>query len=182
MILINCTSITHMQALISFLKFQIGWWACIWGAGHGYEITAILFCSALGLHHIFTSKHRMVEVKLCAFAVIVGILVDSLLQSGSVITFYGWYLAPLSPFWLWVLWGIFATTLNTSLWFLQTNRVWISGLLGAVLGPLTYIAGVQCGAAGMLLSVNNFVVLSLTWLVVLPLLVIVARYLNSTRA
>jgi hypothetical protein len=99
------------------------------------------------------------------------------LQVTSVIQFYGWSLAFLSPFWLWLLWVLFAMTLNTSLALLQTKPLWLSALAGLVFGPLTYYAGAQLGAASFESSFIHIGALALAWMVALPFLVYMAQQL-----
>ncbi len=117
------------------------------------------------------------EVQLAAIALALGVLIDTLLQATSVIQFYGWSLAFLSQFWLWLLWVLFALTLNTSLAFLQTKPLWLSALLGLVFGPLTYYAGAQLGAASFESSFIHIGALALVWMVALPFLVYMAQQL-----
>jgi len=101
---------------------------------------------------------------------------DSVLQMTSVIDFYGWALGPLSPFWLWLLWALFAMTLNTSLRFLQTHTLWLSCIAGLILGPITYYAGAQLGAASFDNTPLHFGALAITWGFALPALVYAAQH------
>jgi hypothetical protein len=127
-----------------------------------------------GLHVAFAARPRQ-EVKLAVVALAIGIVMDTLLQAVSVINFYGWALAFLSPFWLWLLWVLFAMTLNSSLAFLQAKPFWLSALAGLVFGPLTYYAGAQLGAASFNASLIHLAALGLTWMIALPLLVYLAK-------
>jgi uncharacterized membrane protein YhaH (DUF805 family) len=96
-----------------------------------------------------------------------------------VIDFYGWALAPLSPFWLWMLWVLFALTLNTSLAFLKQAPLILSALAGLVFGPLTYIAGAQLGAASFDKTWPHVIMLGVTWMFALPALVRMAQIISS---
>jgi hypothetical protein len=117
------------------------------------------------------------EIKLSAIALTMGMAIDTVLQAASVIDFYGWSLAFFSPFWLWLLWVLFAMTLNASLSFLQTKPLWLSALAGLVFGPMTYYAGAQLGAAYFDGSFIHTAVLALVWMIALPFLVYVAKQL-----
>jgi hypothetical protein len=128
-----------------------------------------------GLHLRFAQQPWQ-EAKLAAVAVAVGVSADTLLQMTSVISFYGWALGPLSPFWLWLLWGLFAMTLNASLSFLQTQTLWLSALAGLVFGPLTYYAGAQLGAASFDNTLVHLSALALAWATTLPVLVYAAKH------
>jgi hypothetical protein len=165
-----------MRLFLNILGFQTAWWACIAGVGRGLEIPALLYGLVLaGLHLRFAHQPQQ-EAKLAALAMLVGMAADTLLQTTSVISFYGWALGPLSPFWLWLLWALFAMTLNTSLKFLQSHTLWLSAAAGLVFGPLTYYAGAQLGAASFDSTPFHFGVLAITWGFALPVLVYAARH------
>jgi hypothetical protein len=166
-----------MRLFINALGFQTAWWACIAGVGHGLEIPALVYGLILaGLHVTFASKPTQ-EIKLAALALVIGVVIDTLLQAASVVDFYGWSLALFSPFWLWLLWVLFAMTLNASLSFLQTTPLWLSALAGLVFGPLTYYAGAQLGAAYFDASFIHITALALVWMMALPFLVYIAKQL-----
>lgn len=168
-----------MNKALNALGFQSVWWAFIWGVGAGYELLAMAYAGLLGWVHWFRTDDRPREFKLAGVALALGVLTDSLLQWGSVISFHGMAIAPLSPFWLWLLWGLFAMTLNESLSFLQTQALWVSSLAGLVFGPVTYYAGAQWGAAQLSPTPMNLAVLGLAWALVMPALVRVAPYFSE---
>lgn len=164
-----------MRLFLNILGFQTAWWACIAGVGRGFEIPALLYGLVLaGLHLRFAHQPGQ-EAKLALLALVVGMAVDTLLQMASVIGFYGWALGPLSPFWLWLLWALFAMTLNTSLAFLQNHTLWLSAAAGLVFGPLTYYAGAQLGAASFDNTPVHLGALAITWGFALPVLVYAAQ-------
>ena len=166
-----------MRLFLNALGFQTAWWACIAGVGHGLEIPALLYGLTLaGLHTAYAPKPSQ-EIKLAAVALAIGVAIDTVLQAASVIDFYGWSLAFFSPFWLWLLWVLFAMTLNASLSFLQTKPLWLSALAGLVFGPLTYYAGAQLGAAYFDGSFIHTAALALVWMIALPFLVYMAQQL-----
>lgn len=117
----------------------------------------------------------MSELKLMLFTVIIGVVVDSLLQRLSVIQFDGKALGLLSPFWLWALWGIFALTLNSSLAFLKRQSLIVSAALGGVFGPVTYYAGSTLGAAELDVTPVRILALGTAWAIAMPLLVVIAQ-------
>lgn len=165
---------------INVVGFQAGWWACVGSAGGAFEIPSLVFALALVIAHLWWSSSPAAELQLAAVGLLMGIVVDSLLQYFSVISFYGWALGPLCPFWLWALWVMFSLTLNTSLAFLKAMPWWVSALAGCIFGPLSYYAGVQFGAASLHENVSSLFCLALTWMVVLPLMVFCAHKLFHT--
>jgi len=167
-----------MKRLWNALAFQAGWWACIGSVTHHLEAEAIAFCIVLmGLQIYFLPSRLQAkqEIKLALMGGLLGIVADSALQFGGVIDFYGWALGPLSPFWLWAIWVLFAGTLNVSMAFLKSKPLWITAALGFLLGPWNYLAGAKLGAAQLDASIATFLALGLMWMLVLPTLVWLAR-------
>lgn len=170
-----------MHRFLNALGFQLGWWACVAGVGHGLEIPALMFCSALVIAHLCYTENPAQDIKLALWAVGLGIAIDSALQYFSVIDFYGWSLGALSPFWVWMLWLLFAMTINTSLSFLKEKPMVLSALAGLVFGPLTYMAGAKLGAAAFDGSALHTLTLAVTWMLALPAMVFIAKQLHRPR-
>lgn len=164
-----------MNIVVNALIFQMGWWACIFGVAMNHEIPALLFCCALVCIHLYRSAIRTTEIKLLLSAWVLGVGIDSTLQYSSVINFYGWALGLLSPFWLWMLWILFASTLNTSLAVLKKAHLILSAFTGLVFGPITYIAGAQLGAASFDNTLPHITILGVTWMLGMPALVWMAQ-------
>lgn len=164
---------------LNVLGFQSGWWACVLGAGQTMEIPSIALGWVLVCAHVWLSAHRRAEIQLALLAIAMGLLADSALQSLGLISFYGWALGPLSPFWLWTLWALFALTLNASLAFLKRMHWGVSAAAGLVFGPITYHAGAAFGAAAEPAGGFATFGLAVTWMVLLPLLVLAAQHFSS---
>ncbi|MEN9329911.1 MAG: hypothetical protein RLZZ484_1099 [Pseudomonadota bacterium] len=168
-----------MYAIVNALGFQAGWWACVLGVVHGYETAALLFCGLLVLAHLAWVGHARQEIQLAAVALLLGIAVDTLLQSFAVIHFEGRAWGWLSPFWLWMLWVLFALTLNSSMAFLKRLPLLISAAAGLVFGPLSYLAGAALGAASLHRSLFELSTLALAWMLALPVLVWMAQKIST---
>ena len=164
-----------MYRFINAIGFQTAWWVCIAGVAHGFEVVALVFCAALACGHLRYTAHAQQDLRLAAWALGIGIVVDTLLQYVGVMHFRGLSILGLSPLWLWMLWVMFALTLNTSLAFLKTKPLALSALAGFVFGPLTYYAGAELGAASWEGSSFPFLTLALAWMVALPSLVFLSR-------
>lgn len=163
-----------MHRLINAVGFQIGWFICIASVRYGLDIPAICICGVLVGIHLFYADAPWNDVKLALLCLFFGIALDSGLQFFSVISFYGWALGPLSPFWLWMIWVMFALTLNSSLSFLQNYHLSLSALAGFLFGPLSYVAGAKLGAATLEQSLLPITTLAITWMITLPLLVFIS--------
>lgn len=166
-----------MHRFINALGFQLGWFACIASVKFNQEFAALLFCGILVGVHFYFSNAPLKEFKLSLLALALGIAIDSSLQYLTVIHFYGWALGPLSPFWLWMIWVMFALTLNSSLSFLQNKHLFLSAVAGLIFGPLSYIAGTKLGAAALESAVLPIATLAIVWMITLPLLVFISKTL-----
>jgi hypothetical protein len=160
-----------MYRFINAIGFQLGWLVCIASVKFDLEAPALLFCSVLVGLHFYFSHTFLSDLKLSFIVFGLGVLIDSSLQYFSVISFYGWALGPLSPFWLWMVWVMFALTLNYSLAFLQKKHLMLSVLLGLVFGPMSYLAGAKLGAADFDNSLAHLLTLGIIWMLTLPALV-----------
>jgi hypothetical protein len=171
-----------MNRFLNALGYQIGWWACVAGVGIGLEIPALMVGVGLIVAMVYVAANPWLEIKLAAAACLLGVVLDSSLQYFSVISFYGWSLLDLSPFWLWLLWIMFALTLNSSLSFLQKLPLSLSAAAGFLFGPLTYYAGAKLGAASFESSISHLALLAVVWMIAMPGLVWLAQSLVDTSS
>ena len=131
-----------MRKLINFVLFQLGWFACILGAAHGYVMLAVLFCAAIATFHLWQSSDRIQEGALLLKIGLFGIGADTLLvHTGSLVFESKGLLPALSPIWMWSLWVILGCTLNESMSWLK-GRFALAAVLGAAFGsgPLPYFS------------------------------------------
>jgi hypothetical protein len=164
-----------MHRFLNALAFQIGWLICIASVRYSLEIPALLICAiSVGLY-LFYSDTPVKELKLSLVCLGLGVAIDSSLQYFSVISFYGWALGPLSPFWLWMVWVMFALTLNSSLSFLQRKPLFLSALAGLLFGPLSYVAGAKLGAAALDKTWEPIASIAGIWMLTLPMLVFISK-------
>jgi len=160
-----------MNKLLNAIGFQTGWWACIWGVGHGFEIESIVFCIFLTGIHLSLSPTRAGDLKTALVAIGLGLTMDSILQYSGVIDFYGWSIYCLSPFWLWMLWALFGLTFNSSLAFMKKQSFITTALIASLAGPINYLAGARLGAAAFDGSASHLLILALAWMIALPLMI-----------
>ena len=171
-----------MDRILNALAFQSAWWALVAGVGLGLERPALIYGALLASVHVFVTPRRWPEIQLALVVMLMGIVMDSLLQLFSVIRFEGSAVSALSPWWLWMLWLLFGMTLNSSLAVLKTKPWFLSAALGALFGPINYIAGTQLGAADGVQSLQNIAVLALSWMLALPLMVRAACIISPSTA
>jgi len=160
---------TFQEKLLNFLLFQSGWWACILSVKYDLELAALLFTGILTLLQLRWGSHARANLRIIAWVLPLGIALDSLLQIFMGWTFYGWSIAYLSPFWLWMIWVLFAITLKSSMAFLNHLHPLLQACIGLVMGPISYIAGAELGAASMPSNPSGVYVLALAWAVITPI-------------
>lgn len=145
------------------LLFQVGWFVCVLSG----NLWAASFTIVVLLIHFRFSSLPMVDVVSIFIALIIGLLHDFLLSYCGLIDFGGAGVLP--PLWLMCLWILLGLTLNHSMgWIYQ--RMWLSGILGALAGPLSYWAGVALSPAQWSSPpVVVIPIMAATWLFILPL-------------
>ena len=157
--------------LINFLLFQIGWFACVLGAAYQLPWAGTLSVIAIVAYHLLRAPRPLPEMKLIAFALLIGFCWDSLLvASGLLIYQEGMFNEMIAPHWIIAIWALFASTLNVSLRWLKGHYL-IAALFGMAGGPLAYYAGSELGAVALLDPFLSLLALAIGWAVMMPLLV-----------
>lgn len=148
----------------NLVAFNLIWLASVIGR---YELVWVVLPAVLAYSAflIISSTVKFHQVGLPAF---VGICTDVSLTQMGLFQFDS--PSPMLPLWLIALWIAFATTLTQSLSILGRHKL-IAGVLGAVFVPLNYIVGARLGAVSFGYDlVLTYAVLSLVWVLLLPLL------------
>jgi hypothetical protein len=157
--------------LINAALFQIGWFACVMGGNTIALLSALLVLLA---HWFFISK-SFAEWRLIFLVAIAGTLIDSILFATNIFT--DGSERSFAPLWLISLWLIFPTTLNHSFAWLH-QRLGLAIVLGAIAGPLSYLAGVKLGAVNFGVEpMQAMLVIGVIWAIFLPVsLALIARW------
>ncbi|MCX6997451.1 MAG: DUF2878 domain-containing protein [Kiritimatiellaeota bacterium] len=174
-----------MKRILNFALFQAGWFAAILTAASGRPAAALAVAgAAVGLSLWQFSVDRMRDLRLVMAVALIGFCLDTAQLRLGVFALAGAPRFPhLCPLWLAALWALLGTTLRGSLSWLA-GRYWLSAILGAVAGPLSYLGGARLGAAT--LPVNHafsVAALAVAWAVAMPLFVWLAhgsRFLGRT--
>jgi hypothetical protein len=170
-----------MPMVVNIVAFQIGWFACVLGAAHGWLWAGpVVVAAAVGLH-LALAAHPFEELKIVVAALVIGAVWESLLLNLDLVRYpSGLLFAHLPPLWMLALWAVFATTINSSLGWLK-QRLLLAGLLGALAGPLSYWAGARLGALELVFPVLALAALAVGWGVITPLLLTLARRFGYAR-
>jgi len=171
-----------MRSLLNFAAFQLGWFACVLGAANGQPWIGLPIVGLAIAMHLLLAKRPAREARLILAALAAGLVADSLLASS------GWlrYASPapaagMAPYWILAMWALFATTLNVSMGWLK-GKPGLAVLLGAVFGPLSYMAGRRLGAVEFVDFQAATLALAAIWALAMPLLLLAATRYDGTRS
>ncbi|MBW6508774.1 MAG: DUF2878 domain-containing protein [Desulfuromonadales bacterium] len=153
-----------MNPLLNIAIYQLIWFIAVMGG----ESLAWLAFVLIFVHFLLTPLPKT-DLVLAFLVLLIGMVVDGTLrQSGFFIFAEDRFPIPL---WLGCIWIALATLFNHSLHWLK-KRLVPAGLLGAIGGPLAYLAGVRFGVAEFSWSLPwSITVLAIVWGVLVPGLV-----------
>ncbi len=166
----------------NFVIYQIAWFAGIWSAAAQQPwIGAIAMTLAIGIH-LFRAPRREPELVLVSMALAIGLVFDSLLTWRGWVHYSSGILVPdLAPYWMVLMWGLFATLLNVTFRWMQ-GRYIVAALLGAIGGPVAYYGGMRMGALHFENEGAALIALVVGWAIITPLLVALADRFNGYDA
>ena len=165
-----------MNKVLNFTLFQIGWFACVLGGAYGLPWVGTLMAMGIVTFYLLKATHPLGELRLFAVAALIGLVYDSALVSAGWLSYpSGYFHTNLAPHWIIAMWPLFATTLNSSLAWLQ-NRPMVAVLFGAIAGPLAYLGGAALGGVIFIQRDAALLALAAGWAVWLPLLLQLARH------
>jgi len=160
---------SKIRVLANVLLFELAWFACILGAAHGHPAWGTLPVVAVVAWHVAISEHPLTECVLAALLCAIGLVVESIIAGlGHVQYPSGQPVRWLAPYWIVALWGELAIALNVTLRWLK-GRPLLAAMLGALLGPLSFIGGVRLGGAQFVDRSAALGVLALQWGLAMPL-------------
>jgi hypothetical protein len=168
-----------MGLIKNFIGFQIGWFACVVGAAQGYPLVAVAVASIIVILHLLRENNIYIELCLIVSAVFIGLIWESLLLASNWLSYSSSENNALfAPVWLVAMWALFATTINHSMAWLK-DRYFLALILGAIFGPLAFIAGENLGAVVFVDRTMALVALALGWSGLMPLLLWLAERIKQ---
>ncbi len=164
----------------NFILFQLGWFACVLGGAYNQTLLGSLIALAVIAYHFYSAPDAMKEFRLLMLALIVGLFFESIVTAQNYARYsHGQIFEFIAPFWMILMWPLFATTLNLSMRWLKGLAPLLIALLGAVFAPLAYYAGNSLGAVqydDMMLSMG---LIAIAWSALLPALVTISLKLDG---
>lgn len=157
-----------VHVLANAVAFKAVWAAAILGAANLSPWLGVWAAAAVLTGHLWTASNRYQELRLVLLTALIGFSTDSLFAATGMLQYSSGQLASwLGPVWIFGLWLAFGTTLNVAFRWLQ-NRWTLATVLGAVSGPMSYLAGSKMGAVAFADTTLAMISLSATWSVLLP--------------
>ncbi len=172
-----------MNTWANVIGYQLMWLVAIWGAGHGLWWPGPL-AAAPFVAWVLARPGAITDIKLMAFVVPLGVLMDSILAASGLVG-YG---APfpsthLAPLWIAAIWCCFALTLRHTFRFLM-HRPWLAALFGAIGAPMAYLGGAR-GWQAVAFTHGTWpalAALAAMWAVAMPLMLHLAVALEKHRS
>jgi hypothetical protein len=138
---------TTFVKLINLLLFQGLWFLTVLGAAGGNGWIGLVGISIFLMTHHLTSSTAQVDFKIAGIAVLIGLAAETLFVNTGLLIYNASIPSQnFAPVWILVLWAGFALTINGCISWLH-GKYLLAGLLGAIGGPLSYLGGLELGAA-----------------------------------
>lgn len=163
------------NTMLNFVLFQIGWFACVISGAAKQPLIGVAIALLIIGWHLWRAQQPAQEIYLLLAAMLLGALWDSLLVWQAWLDYPAGMLLPhTAPYWIIIMWALFASTLNLSLRWLK-NRLILAVILGAIAGPLAYYGGARLGAVNFVQPIYASIALALGWAVFTPVLVMLSN-------
>ncbi len=165
-----------MNTLLTFITYELVWFAAVSGAGRGWVWPGVGAAAAFIAWRLAVSRHRGIEARLLALALIVGATLETCWVHTGLIRYAAAWPLGSSPAWLLALWASFGLTIVPLFGYLH-SRPWLAAALGAAGGPASYWAAARGWHAVIFppRPLPTLLALSLGWAAALPLLTTLAR-------
>jgi hypothetical protein len=162
------------RTILNFVLSQGQWAVCVWAAAAGHPLLAVPTAILVVGVHLFGRPRecRVRELTVLLLISLAGMLLDVGLSAAGLISLVGERGPSVSlAAWLFSLWLGFTTTLNGSLGLLL-SRWWLAAIVGAVFGPVAYLAGMKLGAVRLHDTIwYSIVAIAIEWGIGLPLMI-----------
>lgn len=166
--------------VVNILLFKIGWITAVMSAARLMPIVGVTVMTVVILLHLYRSERPQIELLLLLACGALGAIWDSLLVAAGWLSYpSGTVIEYAAPYWIVVMWMLFATTLNTSLRWLR-RRYLLAAVCGLTGAPAAYFAGARLDAIELLHFDAAMLALALGWSVLLPLMMRLSEYFDGT--
>ncbi|MGH8549096.1 MAG: DUF2878 domain-containing protein [Methylococcales bacterium] len=155
----------------NIIGFQLGWLACVLGGAHGWPWLGMLLSLPVLAWHFWHAQPAWQEVRLLLLVALSGGVLDQAMLSLTLVSYpaENWP-DQILPAWMWMLWMLFASTLNVGLRWLRGHAI-AAVLFGLAGGPLAYFGASRLGAIDLVGGLGTLSIISLAWGVLTPALI-----------
>ncbi|HEX5789258.1 MAG TPA: DUF2878 domain-containing protein [Woeseiaceae bacterium] len=168
-----------MILALNIVLSQFGWFASVVGAANNLPWAGPAIVALVVAWHLHVAHRPATELQLIIVCSALGAIFDSLLVTLGWLRYPSGMLVPwLAPYWIVAMWALFATTLNISFRWLR-GRPLLAAIIGAVAGPLSYLAGAKLGGVRFVDPAAAQGALAVGWALMLPVLVALACRLDG---
>jgi len=166
--------------IINFLLFQLGWFACVLGGAYDQVLIGSLIAILVIAYHLYRANETKQELFLLTIALIIGFVFESTVTAQGLARYtHGQAFDVIAPFWMILMWPLFATTLNLSMRWLKNLSPLPVSLVGAIFAPLAYSAGNKLGAVEYNNLTLSLSIIAIAWAVLLPVLITFSKKLDG---
>lgn len=157
--------------VFNYAGSAVGWWSCVLAAAAGNPWLGPAVISVYLSLHFAWSKQKQHDAIFILLAGLIGLGVETIKKITGLVVYQADIPGGLvPPIWMMALWLMFASTLTASLGWLR-GRYFLSFALGAVFGPLSYLAGEGLGAIALPLPpFQTILAFAIIWAIVTPVL------------
>ena len=162
--------------LYNWLSFYIYWYICFWGAKNGQFYIGPLIGSGFIFIHLLLITNIWREIKYILICILIGPSLDFILTNLNIIEYNGQFLfnqISFPPIWILTLWAGFGTTIFHSFKWLH-GRYMITSFLGCIFFPFIYYSGHYYGSIKLVISIENYLLISILGSCIFLLLIIIA--------
>ena len=154
----------------NLLSFAIGWFACVVGAANGTPSYGVAVAAMLLVLNILVAEDPIHQARLIVTVGVLGFVIDTALALAGIFVFDPRASNPswLCPIWMVALWMMFGSMLTASLAWLAARGA-IASIVGAIAGPLSYLAAAKMGAIAIPAPITpRIATIAIVWAVVFP--------------
>jgi len=173
-------SAPSIRLAANFLLFQLAWFAAVMGGAADRLWIACAPALGVCLLHLWLNRTKWRSEIVTILAVTaLGIALETVFIHAPALLYHGMAADDFfPPVWIVALWLAFGTLPHGSLRWLS-GRLFLQIGLGAVFGPLSYLAGGRLGAAELVEPVStSLIIIALGWGVIMPAIFVVCRAID----
>lgn len=157
-----------VKSVATLVAFKVSWLCIVFGAVWSMEWLGLLAIIAFTAYEVVVRQRHTLLLP----AIMVGVLgyaVDNAYVAANILSFSDPGFAP-APYWMALLWVNFALIVEHGLSFLK-GRPFVAAALGAIGGPMAYMAGVRLGLIEFVAPASVALgFIAATWAVAMPAL------------